>query len=703
MKIQNRQSRNKIKQRTSLVLSFVLLVSGFWLLAVAAPVSAATLPEHKYPRTAAFFLKTSSFSEDEIQSLARFQLVILDAQVQWNQRALLQRLRAMNPTIVLLAYTSGVEYPKYRLEQIERPGGVWHAIGQDLAPEWFLKTYDGKDVSFWPGNVMMNPLARDATGKTYAWYLAEFLKTRVLDSGLWDGLFFDTVWDGIYWLSRDADIDRDGVPDGKEKVDGAWQNGQNLFFKSLRDLTGDRYLLVGNGVIEPYAQYLNGRMFEGFPDLSEGGWVGSVKRYRAISLLGVPPHVTTINSDTKNTGNWKDWQRMRYGLTTTLLFDGYYSFDYGTQVRDLLYWYDEYSVSLGKPSSFAARNVFDGTIDNVQPGVWRRDFQYGVVLINSTNKEQSLKLDEEFERVHGRQDPDTNDGSITSRVTLAAESGILLLRPIEAIIGSPFVNGAFARILNKAGEVARTGFFSYEQGERGGAIIARRDLDHDGSDEIIVANSNKVVVRKANGGSIAQWYPYGTNTSYGIRFAIADMNGDGRDDIVTVPADGGNALVKIFHMDGASFPKEWYAYGASFSGGASVAIGDLDGDGVFEIVTGSGAGRKPEVRVFRADGSIVHAGWLVYAPTFRGGVNVAVGDLDGDRRAEVITGAGRGGGPHVRIFDGHGKILNPGFFAFTPTKREGVQVLTNDFDGDGKAEIVAMSTNVFTTAQLFRR
>ena len=84
-------------------------------------------------------------------------------------------------------------------------------------------------------------------------------------------------------------------------------------------------------------------------------------------------------------------------------------------------------------------------------------------------------------------------------------------------------------------------------------------------------------------------------------------------------------------------------------------------------------------------------------------MNVAVGDLDGDRRAEIITGAGRGGGPHVRIFSSNGAVVNRGFFAFTPTKREGVDVLAHDFDGDGKAEIVAMSTNVFTTAQLFRR
>lgn len=72
--------------------------------------------------------------------------------------------------------------------------------------------------------------------------------------------------------------------------------------------------------------------------------------------------------------------------------------------------------------------------------------------------------------------------------------------------------------------------------------------------------------------------------------------------------------------------------------------------GIF--VTGAGPGMAPQVRVFDADTRVELCAFLAYDPAFRGGVRVAAVDVNGDGVPDVITGAGDGGGPHVRIWDG---------------------------------------------------
>ena len=105
-----------------------------------------------------------------------------------------------------------------------------------------------------------------------------------------------------------------------------------------------------------------------------------------------------------------------------------------------------------------------------------------------------------------------------------------------------------------------------------------------------------------------------------------------------------------------------YAYDPAFAGGVSVAAGDVNGDGVADIITGAGPGGGPHVRVFSLAGGVVTevASFFAYDPAFAGGVSVAAGDVTGDGMAEIITGAGPGGGPHVRAFSLAGGVADGG-------------------------------------------
>ncbi len=88
-------------------------------------------------------------------------------------------------------------------------------------------------------------------------------------------------------------------------------------------------------------------------------------------------------------------------------------------------------------------------------------------------------------------------------------------------------------------------------------------------------------------------------------------------------------------------------------------------------------------------------GFFAYDETFRDGVNVATGDVDGDGVDEIITGPGLGGVPLARIYDRNGIRKNE-FYIFDPTQRNGLEVATTDVDGDGVQEVIGLSTDVFT-------
>lgn len=138
-------------------------------------------------------------------------------------------------------------------------------------------------------------------------------------------------------------------------------------------------------------------------------------------------------------------------------------------------------------------------------------------------------------------------------------------------------------------------------------------------------------------------------------------------------------------------------FGRSYTGGVSVATGDVTGDGIADIVVGAGQGIQPTVKVF--DGATLRelASFNAYSTTFKGGLTVAVADVTGDGRVDIVTGAGMSSLSQVKVFDG--KQLMPtatkmgqvvavrNFIAFNDGYRGGVNVAAGDVNGDGKVEI----------------
>ncbi|HUR55446.1 MAG TPA: FG-GAP-like repeat-containing protein, partial [Gemmataceae bacterium] len=152
-------------------------------------------------------------------------------------------------------------------------------------------------------------------------------------------------------------------------------------------------------------------------------------------------------------------------------------------------------------------------------------------------------------------------------------------------------------------------------------------------------------------------------------------------------ANGGAPRVDVFNGTGRLL-YSFFAFDGSFRGGVHVAVGDVTGDGIPDIVAGAGYGGAPHVKVFDGRTAAVVASFFAYDDSARGGVNVAVGDVTGDGRPDVITGAGPDGGPHVGVFDGTTLTNVKSFFAFADGFRGGVSVSAGDVNGDGRADIV---------------
>ncbi len=637
-----------------------------------------------------FLVAGPDLKDADWPALSRFDLIVLPAEAQNFNPTVAQELRRRNPDIIILAYVPTVSYnDRYWSDALHLK------LKTRLTPSMELRNRYGQQVSIWP-----ETRAYNVSNTDYRDVYVNYVASEIYATGYWDGIFLDEVSSSISWVGA-TDLDQNGFQDDSRLADQSWNRGNAELFRVLRERLGNEAILVTNGSSETSFQpYVNGRMFETFPTPWEGQglWQDSMRFLLQNLRQNKDPDVFIVNGNTRNSGTI-DYAQFRFGLTSAMLGDAFFGYDFGELSHGQLWMFDEYEAFLGRAVDGPKDELDERRTllsEDIYPSVWSRDFQEGRVIVNATTQPHTVALGEDFERINGAQDRSVNDGRISGEITLAPQDGAVLLRPVEDILHSAFANGSFVRLFTIDGRRERSGFFAYTGATLGGDTVVRADMDGDGAIEIVSANRSTVRIHDEAGRIIRQFFPYGEAYNSGINLAVGDLNRDGEMEIVTGTKDGGGAHIRIFNRDGVLIHPGFFAFDKAFRGGVNVALGDITGDGFLEIVAGAGVGGGPHVRIFNRDGVLIHPGFFAFDKAFRGGVNVAVGDVTGDGIADIIAGPGKGGKATVRVFSGRAFERISEFEAFTSRARNGVRVAAEDLDGDGIAELMALTTDVFT-------
>ncbi len=641
------------------------------------------------PKRANYYLNWEIL-DNKIIELAKWDLLILDMETQINSLSALKKIKQLNPNIILLAYITPQEIKK---DAAVGTSVMRKKLAAGIDERWYLTDAQNNKITFWPGTWMLNVAdnAPEINGVKLNKYIAKFVAQEILSTGVWDGVFYDNAWKDIKWLAGDTvDLNKDGQKDSD--IDAHWREGTRSIYQETRKLTSNKFVLIGNATSDVYKDDLNGIMLENFPPLS---WKDSMNVY-AGNQLGMPlPRLNIINANTANlgtparssepseAGGQNNFKEFRFGLASALLLDGHYAFDFGDTAHAQTWWYDEYNIELGKPLGAAL------SLNNKQKfeeDVWRREYENGIALTNATSLPQDIDLGGEYEKIIGTQDSAVNDGSIVSQVNLPAKDGLIMLRTFQTLKNIVFANGNFIRFFDKNGNRVRNGLFVYENGVPGGAKIYHGDLDGSGTEEKIIATSQKLGIFNSSGGTWLSDWPFGRNYTGEVRLTVGRLSDSQENSTITSQNKGGQ--INIYNYHGGIVKENIFPLGKTYKTGLAVAIAGAGNNS--KIIVGAGGGKFPEVIVYNNILSKISRRFFVDTKKLKGSFSLASGDINGDGAPEIIVALDFGKTKQIKTYSLAGKLLSQ-FKITAGFNTSQTSVGAADVNFDGVDEIILMN------------
>ena len=355
-------------------------------------------------------------------------------------------IKRINPKILLGRYTNVIavhqqwccEHANWRTK-ISREKGP----DPDLAPDWYLRNHEGEKIERWPGTNLVNItdyVRPDSNGDTWIDYRVKYDYNKWFKNPVWDIWYSDSVFFKPRYRRDNPGTVSGGRASGADEA-AAYRRGHRRHWDGIHEIRPGTIVSVnfnwyqyqrqtGRWDLEVYDKVVQSGLFEnamGDPSPAfDTNWKIMYQWYRWAETYLKEPAVLLFHVK----GSRHDYQFARYSFASALMGNGFYKLSpddghhFGT-----VEWFDEFDLAGTATTSWLGLAVTASPDEAWKQGVWRRDFENGVALVNPRrNGAQTVTIEPGFRRFVGQQDPAVNNGQPASEITLAAGDGILLVR-----------------------------------------------------------------------------------------------------------------------------------------------------------------------------------------------------------------------------------------------------------------------------------
>jgi hypothetical protein len=368
---------------------------------------------------------------------ARYDLVTLSIWPGWDwhgtsMETVVKNIKTINPKTRVFLYVINMEF-----DVGGNPGSSpWRDWYNALnANTWWLYTAGttGARVNsgFGPTHMVVNttPFSpRNAAGENVLDFFARYTVDLFLrPNPSVDGFNLDNV----FWKPRvNGDWNRDGLIDDQNSPEvQRWvREGYKAQVEAFRKRAPGK-LFIGNiadwgaaSSLDNLSQQFDGGVIESLAGASYSpetwsGWPEMMRWYRTSLNATRNPRLAIFAVD----GDSTDYRLFRYTYTSCLLDDGLFQYQPNNSAAAVA-WFDEFEFKLGRALAGPSTTAW-------KQGVYRRDFENGIVLVNPKgNGAQTIELEGDYRRLSGAQDPVVNNGSVARVLTLQERDGVVLSR-----------------------------------------------------------------------------------------------------------------------------------------------------------------------------------------------------------------------------------------------------------------------------------